>query len=43
MLEMPLCATDMCIYQSPEAEGKTQIYSFCGEVRIVDERLKTTL
>lgn len=43
MLEMPLCATDMCIYQSPEVEGKTQIYSFCGDVRIIDERAEKLL
>lgn len=43
MLTMPLCATDMCIYQCPEADGKTKVYSYCGDVRIVDERAEKLL
>ncbi|WP_414043573.1 competence protein ComK [Macrococcus animalis] len=38
MLTLPLCATDMCIYQRPSLEGKTEIMTLTKENRIVDER-----
>ncbi|MGK0553103.1 competence protein ComK [Macrococcus capreoli] len=43
MLSLALETTDMCIYQSPEAGGKTKIYYLNGQVTIVERRVEKLL